>query len=72
VLFTSWAFRQTSECALSMSTFCPAWEVVPSAAGPVDTGVGERDAIAAVPFGLVVELLLRGGFRWEDPIVVAA
>ena len=39
VLFTSWAFRQTPECALSMSTFSPAWEVVAGAAGAVDAGV---------------------------------
>jgi len=39
VVFTSWAFRQTPECALSMSTFSPAWEVVAGAAGAVDAGV---------------------------------
>jgi hypothetical protein len=61
VLFTSWAFRQTPECALSMSTFSAAWEVVAGAAGAVDACVGGREAVVAVPFGLVVRLLLRGG-----------
>ncbi|KAG0539742.1 hypothetical protein BDA96_03G347700 [Sorghum bicolor] len=66
--------RQTPECELSLSTFSPAWEVAVGAAEAVDAGAGGRDAVAAVPFGLVVGLLLSGGSdgRTEDPIVVAA
>jgi hypothetical protein len=38
VIFTSWAFRQTPECDLSLSTFSPAWEVAAGVAGAVDAG----------------------------------